>query len=49
MIQLWAQNLWYAITGDVTPPPDPPSPTPDYWPKLDFTDYRNSMYSVGGF
>lgn len=27
-----------------------PEPEPgEYWPKLDFTDPRNSMYSVGGF
>ena len=24
-------------------------PTPSYFPSLDFTDPRNSMYSMGGF
>lgn len=33
----------------VTPDPPEPPPISDYWPKLDFTDYRNSMYSCGGF
>lgn len=38
------------LDSGITPDPLEPLPVPpEYWPKLDFTDYRNSMYSVGGF
>jgi hypothetical protein len=40
---------WYLIGGEAGSIPTPPPPVGDYYPKLDFTDYRNSMYSIGGF